>query len=178
MLHRWMSVRDTDQQICTIMYCEQYLLNTKSRNSVHFNTICKIQLLLAHSVSFLRYKICEINFLCLWCELKKCINFHYLHFILNPSNNFPQVACLKTKEEFSLHYWYISNNLIYIFSRIHILLEPSKAGGEKVFRAYDMWYKQPLLTESTTFPIIGKVHQMLRIFTAKFWFFLGEQGLF
>jgi len=52
--------------------------------------------------------------------------------------------------------------------RTHILLEPSevKIGApEKVFRVYEEWYGNALLTEKTaTPPMIGKVHSMLRKF--------------
>lgn len=55
-----------------------------------------------------------------------------------------------------------------IHMRTHILLEPSevKVGGpEKVFRVYEEWYGNALLTEKTgSPPLIGKVHSQLRKF--------------
>jgi len=52
--------------------------------------------------------------------------------------------------------------------RSHILLEPSevKVGGpEKIFRVYEEWNGNPLLTEKTGKPpMLGKLHSMLRKF--------------
>ena len=52
--------------------------------------------------------------------------------------------------------------------RTHILLEPSevKIGGpEKIFRVYEEWNGNPLLTEKTGKPpMLEKLHSMLRKF--------------
>jgi len=64
---------------------------------------------------------------------------------------------------------FLPNNPMSINMRTHIMMEPSevKVGGpEKVFRIYEEWGGNVLLTEKTCQPpILGKLHSKLRQFT-------------
>ena len=64
---------------------------------------------------------------------------------------------------------FLPNVPMSINMRTHIMLEPSevKVGGpEKVFRVYEEWGGNVLLTEKTCQPpMLGKLHSKLRQFT-------------
>jgi len=54
-----------------------------------------------------------------------------------------------------------------MYLRSHVLLEPpaTKGGPEKVFRMFDEWGGNPLMTERNTWPSwLGKTHSKLRLF--------------
>ena len=65
---------------------------------------------------------------------------------------------------------WLPNYPISVSMRSHILLEqPPKIGSpEKIFRIYEEWRGNKLITEKTTVPFIGKIHQQYRKFFGSF----------
>ena len=68
---------------------------------------------------------------------------------------------------FQVQHRVMSSIKVPLYLRTHVLLEPpaTKGGSEKVFKMFDEWGGNPLMTELNTVPAwLGRTHSKLRLF--------------